>query len=131
MHPIENILKSTMSELKEMIDVNTIVGTPFVSPNGETIIPISKVSFGFVSGGAQYGGVQKTREEEFAEFPFGGGSASGVTIAPVAFMVANDTTLKVLTVCHRNALDKLVENAPQLMKEMKGIFRERCGKAAE
>ena len=131
MHPIENILKSTMSELKEMIDVNTIVGTPFVSPNGDTIIPISKVSFGFVSGGAQYGGPQKTREEEHAEFPFGGGSASGVTIAPVAFMVADDTTLKVLTVCHRNALDKLMENAPQIVREMKDIFRERCGKAAQ
>jgi len=130
MHPIENILKSTMSELKEMIDVNTIVGSPFVSPNGETIIPISKVSFGFVSGGAQYGEGRKKQEEE-TEFPFGGGSASGVTIAPVAFMVANNESLKVLTVSHRNALDKLMENAPQIMKELKGIIAESYEKAAE
>ena len=129
MHPIENILKSTMSELKEMIDVNTIVGTPFVSPNGDTIIPISKVSFGFVSGGAQYGNAQKRQDDE-GEFPFGGGSASGVTIAPVAFMVANDAALKVLTVSHRNALDKLMENAPQLMRELRDIVAE-SGKHTE
>lgn len=126
MYQIENILKSTMSELKEMIDVNTIVGSPFVSPNGDTIIPISKVSFGFVSGGAEYGSVKKE-----AEFPFGGGSASGVSIAPVAFMVADDTALKVLTISHRNALDKLVENVPQLIKEMKEIFTERCAGSKE
>ena len=53
MHPIENILKTTMSELKEMVDVNTIVGAPFIAPDGATIIPISKLSFGFVSGGGE------------------------------------------------------------------------------
>ena len=131
MHPIENILKSTMCELREMIDVNTIVGSPFVSPNGDTIIPISKVSFGFVSGGAQYGGERRSQEEEQGEYPFGGGSASGVTIAPVAFMVADDNALKVLTVSHRNALDKLVENAPQLIREVKNMMREGCGKNKE
>lgn len=123
MHPIENILNSTMSELKAMIDVNTIVGTPFVSPGGSTIIPISKVSFGFISGGAQYG-----QGGENTEFPFGGGATGGVTIAPVAFMVADDEELKVLTISHRNALDKLMENAPRLMKELAGILRENCCK---
>ena len=126
MHPIENILKSTMTELKEMIDVNTIVGSPFVSPNGCTIIPISKVSFGFVSGGAQYG--KKKDEEE--RFPFGGGATSGVTISPVAFMVADDDAVKLLTVSHRNALDKLMENAPQLMRELRDIVAE-SGKHTE
>jgi len=123
MHPIENILKSTMTELKEMIDVNTIVGSPFVSPNGCTIIPISKVSFGFVTGGAQYG---KVNSEEEAQYPFGGGATSGVTIAPVAFMVADDEAVKILTISHRNALDKLMENAPQLIKEVKDIVKEGC-----
>ena len=122
MHPIENILKSTMTELKEMIDVNTIVGSPFVSPNGCTIIPISKVSFGFVTGGAQYGNAKG----EEGEFPFGGGATSGVTIAPVAFMVADDEFVKVLTISHRNALDKLMENAPQLVREMRDIVTEGC-----
>ena len=126
MHPIENILKSTMTELKEMIDVNTIVGSPFVSPNGCTIIPISKVSFGFVTGGAQYGN-GKSREQEETQYPFGGGATSGVTISPVAFMVADDDAVKVLTISHRNALDKLMENAPQLVREVRDIVTEGCG----
>ena len=121
MHPIENILKSTMTELKGMIDVNTIVGAPFVSPNGCTIIPISKVSFGFVTGGAQYGKATKGEEEQY---PFGGGATSGVTIAPVAFMVADDDMVKVLTISHRNALDKLMENAPQLIKEVSDALKD-------
>ncbi|MBR4079352.1 MAG: GerW family sporulation protein [Christensenellaceae bacterium] len=129
MHPIENILKSTMTELKEMIDVNTIVGSPFVSPNGCTIIPISKVSFGFVTGGAQYGNAKEGEGEH--EFPFGGGATSGVTIAPVAFMVADDDIVKVLTISHRNALDKLMENAPQLVREMRDIVTEGCSKHSE
>ena len=126
MHPIENILKTTMCELKEMIDVNTIVGTPFVSPGGCTIIPISKVSFGFFSGGGEYGNV---RGEE-ATYPFSGGSASGVTINPVAFMVADAENIKLLTVAQRNALDKLMENAPHILSELKDIAKRMtcdCG----
>ena len=60
MHPIENVLSITMSELNKMVDVNTIVGNPFVTPDGCTIIPISKVSFGFVTGGGEYGEGKKS-----------------------------------------------------------------------
>ncbi len=125
MHPTENILKATMSELKEMIDVNTIVGTPFVSPGGCTIIPISRLSFGFVSGGGEYGHPGHTREE--VKFQFGGGTASGVSINPVAFMVADEENIKLLTVSHRNALDKIVENLPHMVSELKDIvFSNSC-----
>ena len=62
MHPIENILQTTMSELKQMVDVNTIVGNPFVTPSGCTIIPISKVSLGFVTGGGEYDSGGKKQE---------------------------------------------------------------------
>ncbi len=125
MHPIENILKITMSELKEMIDVNTIVGTPFVSPGGCTVIPISKVSFGFVSGGAEYGAKAHTREE--SDYPFSGGTASGITINPVAFMVADEQAVKLLTVSGRNTLDKLMENIPQMVSELKDVIFCSCG----
>jgi sporulation protein YtfJ len=55
MHPIENIMQTAMSEIKEMVDVNTIVGDPVISTDGATIIPITRVSFGFVAGGGEYG----------------------------------------------------------------------------
>lgn len=119
MHPTENILKATMSELKEMIDVNTIVGTPFVSPGGCTIIPISRLSFGFVSGGGEYG--QPGHSHEEVKFQFGGGTASGVSINPVAFMVADNDNIKLLTVSHRNALDKIMENLPHMVSELKNM----------
>ena len=89
MHPIENILNITMSELKEMADVDTIVGKPFVTPNGQTIVPISKISFGFVSGGGEYHASAKAEKEVAAkEYPFAGGSSAGISISPVAFMVS-------------------------------------------
>ncbi len=126
MHPTENILKVSMSELKEMIDVNTIVGSPFVSPGGCTIIPISRLSFGFVSGGAEYGVPAQTREE--SRFQFGGGTASGVSITPVAFMVADETEIKLLTVAERSALDKVMENIPRMAAELKDMLGGKCRK---
>lgn len=133
MHPIENILNITMSELKEMVDVNTVVGSPFVSPSGCTIIPISKVSFGFVTGGGEYGdSINKGRENQNLAnngFPFAGGSASGVTITPVAFMAADKENIKLLTACQRSVVDKVLENIPQMMcelKEMIGCGKEDC-----
>ena len=61
MHPIENIMQTAMSEIKEMVDVNTIVGDPVISTDGATIIPITRVSFGFVAGGGEYGEAVKAR----------------------------------------------------------------------
>lgn len=121
MHPIENILKTTMTELKEMVDVNTIVGAPFIAPDGATIIPISRVSFGFVSGGGEYGQNEKKTGGEGA-FPFAGGTATGISINPVAFMVGSKEEIRLLTVSKRDALDKVIENIPGIMNEIKDIF---------
>lgn len=134
MHPIENILKTTMSELKEMVDVNTIVGDPFVSPSGCTIIPISRVSLGFVTGGGEYGSCAHGKEQQEQQHPFAGGTASGVTISPVAFMVADTENVKLLTVSHRNALDKLMENVPKIISEVKSAIESaacHCGEQQE
>lgn len=79
-HPIGNIMGITMEKLKEMIDVNTIIGDPISLQDGTTIIPISKVSFGFASGGSDL----PTKNP--AEL-FGGGSGAGVSIQPLGFMV--------------------------------------------
>ena len=74
MHPIENILNITMSELKQMAEVDTIIGKPFVTPDGQTIVPISKLSFGFVSGGGEYAASAKApKEGEADSYPFAGG----------------------------------------------------------
>ena len=85
--PLSDMMRATMDKIHEMVDANTIVGQPITTPDGVTLIPISKVSFGFGSGGGDYG---KTSAKE----GFGGGSAAGVKIDPVAFLVIKDGTTR-------------------------------------
>lgn len=122
MHPIENVLSITMSELNKMVDVNTVVGNPFVTPDGCTIIPISKVSFGFVTGGGEYGEGVKAPIE--TRYPFAGGTASGVTITPVAFMVEKKDQIKLLTASDRDLMDKILDSIPQMVGEVRKMFEQ-------
>lgn len=113
MHPIENIMQTAMSEIKEMVDVNTIIGDPVTSADGSTIIPISKVSFGFLSGGGEYGEAQEN------SFPFAGGASSGVSITPIGFLVSDDKNVQLMSIHGKNPIDHLIQSMPQLITEMK------------
>jgi len=129
MHPIENILNITMSELKEMADVNTIVGKPFVTPEGQTIIPISKISLGFVSGGGEYGcseelASRKTESVQQEKFPFAGGSGAGITIRPVAFVITGTEPPRLLNVTNRDLADKILEHIPDMVCEISRMFKK-------
>ena len=102
-HPIENLMNTAMSNLKEMIDVNTIVGEAIETTNGTVIIPISKVSFGFAAGGSEFSGetVDAYEREGIDEaityrLPFGGGSGAGVNIVPVGFVLVKEVTFNCL-----------------------------------
>lgn len=126
-HPIENLMKTTMENLKEMIDVNTIVGDAVESKDGSLIIPISKVCFGFASGGSEFnskcGG--NTNSDKY---PFGGGSGSGVSIKPVAFIVIKEDTIRLLNIDAENTLDKIVDSVPQTIDMIKGFFKNSSDK---
>ncbi len=124
MHPIENIMQTAMSEIKEMVDVNTVVGDPVISTDGSTIIPISKVSFGFVAGGGEYGEAKNDLEDE-SKYPFTGGAGSGVCITPVGFLVVSDGEVQLMPVSGRTLMDQIVETVPQVITEIKDAFR-RC-----
>lgn len=117
MHPIENIMQTAMAEIKEMVDVNTIVGDPIVSVDGSTIIPISKVSFGFVSGGGEYG--QPAGDATEGLFPFAGGACSGVSICPIGFLVVDENNVQLLSVNGKNMLEQLITSIPQVITEIK------------
>jgi sporulation protein YtfJ len=89
-------MKTTMNNLKEMVDVNTIVGDAVHAADGSVIIPVSKISFGFASGGSEFNmGKNNTQEEKL---PFGGGSGAGVSVSPVGFIVVGNEQIKLLTV---------------------------------
>ncbi len=109
-HPIEALMKTTMESLKDMVDVNTIVGDPVETADGTTIIPISRVSFGFASGGGEYKEKQNEEsQEDESKFPFAGGTGAGVSVQPVAFMIVGKQNTKLLPVDQgANMFDNLV-----------------------
>ena len=88
-HPIETIMRTTMENLKDMIDVDTVVGSPVSTGDGLTIVPVSRVSFGFVAGGGEYtvGGTPVPLEVTDDPLPFAGGTGAGVSVNPVAFLI--------------------------------------------
>lgn len=112
-HLLNDLMQSTMDRIREMVDTNTIVGQPITTPDGVTLIPISKVSFGFGSGGADYG---KTTPKE----NFGGGSAAGVRIDPVAFLVIREGNTRVLPVAVPPAttVDRVIDMVPDLLEKV-------------
>ncbi len=124
MHPIENIMQTAMAEIREMIDVNTIVGDPIISTDGSTIIPISKVSVGFISGGGEYGDAMGGGDSE-AAYPFAGGASSGISITPIGFLVVDEDHVQLLSVSGKSALEKVIETMPQIIYEIKEAVSDR------
>lgn len=131
-HPIEGLMLTAMSSIKDMIDVNTIIGDPIQASNNIAIIPISKVSFGFVAGGSEFKGetvdeYNKTDKDEQIQYrlPFGGGSGAGVTVNPVAFLVVQGNVVKMLPVDHSSAIDKLLDYIPDLFEKV-NIMANKC-----
>ena len=96
-HPIENLMMTAMSSLRDMIDVNTIVGDLVETQEGTSIIPISKVSFGFAAGGSEFNSKIVTKEMQDGKLPFGGGSGAGVNISPAAFLVVTGDSMSMVS----------------------------------
>lgn len=130
-HPIENLMLTAMNSIKDMVDVNTIIGEPIETSNNTIIIPISKVGFGFAAGGSEFKGetideYTKREKEEAIQYrlPFGGGSGAGVSIAPVAFLVVQPNNVKLLPVEHCSAIDRLLDYVPDLMEKANIILNK-------
>lgn len=125
-HPIEGLMKTAMESIKDMVDVNTILGDPVETPDGSVIIPVSRVSFGFAAGGSEFSSPQKdTRNHEEGEkggLPFGGGSGAGITLNPVAFLVVNKEQTRLLPVDSNVLVDRLVDAAPQLIDKVQNLI---------
>jgi len=111
--------------------VNTIIGEPIETSNNIVIIPISKVSFGFAAGGSEFKGetvdeYAKREKEETIQYrlPFGGGSGAAVNINPVAFLVIQDSNVKLLPINHSSAVDKLIDYVPDLMDKVNNFLNK-------
>ena len=122
-HPIGDLMSETMQRIREMVDVNTIVGQP-IQAEGVTIIPVSKVSFGFASGGSDF--VSKNQKPE-ADNAFGGGSGAGVNISPIAFLIVKEDSVRLLPVAPPagTAVDRVVEMVPELVDRVTGFIEKQ------
>lgn len=122
-HPIGDLMETTMQKIREMVDVNTIVGSPIVTADGITLIPISKVSFGFASGGSDF---QTKHQQPNQNNAFGGGSGAGVNIVPVAFIVVKGGNIKLLNIAPpaSSTVDRIIELVPDMIDKVNDIMNK-------
>ena len=115
-HQIGNVMQTALENIKDMIDVNTVIGEPVVTGSGSTVIPVSKVSFGFVAGGGEY--TQNTDPSR----PFAGGSGAGVSLQPVGFLSLNPDGVHMLPAQNTLPFEHVVSMLPELIGDMKALF---------
>ena len=116
---LENLVKTAMEKINEMADANTVVGKPIETADGTTIIPISKVSYGFASGGSDLP-TKSTKDQ------FGGGSGAGVTISPVAFIAVHNGETKLLQLTNNTPYQNAVVNTvPDVVDKVLGFFNDK------
>ena len=118
--PIEGLMETTLEKLKQMVDVNTIIGTPITTPDGATIIPVSKVVYGFASGGSEF----STKKSDSQNL-FGGGAGAGVTITPLGFISIYNGEVKMLNIStYQDSQDRAVGMIPEIVDKVAGIFKK-------
>ncbi|QXE00706.1 GerW family sporulation protein [Terribacillus sp. DMT04] len=124
-HPIQGLMKTAMENLKEMIDVNTIVGDPVETPDGSIILTVSRVGFGFAAGGSEFEGSSSQGKSENNELPFGGGSGGGVSITPIAFLIVGHKGVKMIHLDEQTHLyEKLIEAAPAAVEKIQEMLKQ-------
>ncbi len=126
--PVSNMLDVTLQRIREMVDVNMIIGDPINLPDGTSIIPVSELSLGFGAGGSEF-------SKNVGSNPngnFGGGAGSGIHIKPVMFLVVNAGNVRTIYVEHssENPLDRVAELAPIVVEKINSFVEGRKAKKA-
>ena len=123
---VPNMLENTIAKIREMVDVNSVIGTPITTPDGVTIIPVSKVSVGFGGGGSDF--VSKNANHH--ENPFGGGAGGGVKITPIAFLVIREGSVRMIPVAApaNTTADRVVEMVPDVLEQVSSFIDSRTQK---
>ncbi len=122
---IQELMANTLGKMRELVDSNTVIGTPITTEAGTTIIPVSKISFGFVSGGTDFA---NDKQKDL----FGGAASSGASITPVGFLVVNGTTVKFMQVAEGNAtIDRLINMMPEVIDKLETLIGKKSNKTPE
>ena len=110
-HPIERIMDNALTKIRSFVDANIIIGAPINTVDGISIIPVSRVTMGFLTGGGEYGNASNGYEQ----FPFAGGSGAGVSVSPVGFLVSNGETVKFVNIDDKSAFENILDLLPKLV----------------
>lgn len=135
---LNDVIRTSLENVRSMVDADTIVGTPITTANGTTVIPVSKIFFGFASGGIDYTGKKETPAPS-AKQNFGGGGGSGLTVTPVAFLVISPEGSVEITNINASTAPQdavsqvisLIEKSPELIAKLKKLFAKSDDKAEE
>ena len=128
-HPLSDMMTNTMSKIKDMIDVNTVIGSPITTPGGVTIIPVTNVSIGYGGGGSDFATKNYPPARDNA---FGGGAGAGIKITPVAFLVIRGENVRMLPVAEpaSTSVDRLIELLPDLLEKGEAFLAEKKAEKA-
>ena len=126
---LPNMLENTIAKIREMVDVNSVIGTPITTPDGVTIIPVSKISVGVGGGGSDFVSKNPNKQEN----PFGGGAGGGVKVTPVAFLVVKEGSVRVLPIPApaNTTADRIVEQVPDVLDKLADFIDSRMEKKGE
>jgi sporulation protein YtfJ len=124
-HPIEGLMTTAMQNIKEMVDVNTVVGDAVETNDGTVIIPISQVATGFAAGGGEY---ELSSSPKNSGMPFAGGSGAGVSVKPVGFLVVGMNDVRLISVNGNPLAERVVDVAPQIIDKIENIMQKRANK---
>ena len=126
---LPNMLENTIAKIREMVDVNSVIGTPITTPDGVTIIPVSKVSVGFGGGGSDFSHKNPTN----AELPFGGGVGGGVKVNPIAFLIVKDGNVRMLPVASapNTTSERIVEMVPDVLDKISAFLDKKNAESAK
>lgn len=126
-HPIEGMMGTTLDKIRQMVDVNTVMGDPVTTPDGTVIIPISKISYGFASGGSDL--PSKTHAEKNY---FGGGAGAGVTVTPLAFLTISGGNVRLLQIDpYNSSADRVIGMIPEVADKINEFMNSRKEKKRE
>ena len=126
---LPNMLENTIAKIREMVDVNSVIGTPITTPDGVTIIPVSKVSVGFGGGGSDFVSKHPNKQDN----PFGGGAGAGVNVTPIAFLIVKDGNVRMLPVAApaSTTADRVVDLVPDFLDKVSNFIDSRTEKKGE
>ena len=114
-HPVERVMDNAFTKIRTLVDADTVVGNPVTTEDGVSIIPLSKVTMGFLTGGGEYSDMA---QQNLAEYPFAGGSGAAVSVSPIGFLVSDGKSVKIIKMDDKNPFEKILNLIPDVVDSL-------------